>query len=346
MTFFLRTLMVGVLLVAADPAHAVPTFVGPRPYLCQSDSPFELSGLGSTFFLEDFEDGLLNTPGVMADTGGPIGPGGLTDSVDCDDGATDGSGTNGHSFFTAGGASGITFTFDAGVLSGFPTAAGIVWSDGDGDTSFEAFDALSMPLGGIGPVTIATGGVTGQTDEDRFFGVYEPGGISAIKISNTSGGIEVDHLQYGASTLVGSATTTTTTTSTTLPSGDCGSTPVGATFASLDCRLAALIARVQSTTDIRRPQTQTQLLKQLTKAKERKEQAETACAASDAKHARSRLKQTVRKMIQFGQRLRSNTGRRAMTAALRAELIAAGDAIKTDLQTLRGRLACPQDALG
>jgi len=35
-----------------------------------------------------------------------------------------------------------------------------------------------------------------------------------------------------------------------------------------------------------------------------------------------------------------------MPAELRAELIAAGDAITTDLRSLRGQLRCPDDALG
>jgi hypothetical protein len=38
----------------------------------------------------------------------------------------------------------------------------------------------------------------GTTDEDRFYGVTTTGGISRIVITNSSGGIEVDHLQYGA----------------------------------------------------------------------------------------------------------------------------------------------------
>ncbi|MEP6656634.1 MAG: IPTL-CTERM sorting domain-containing protein [Betaproteobacteria bacterium] len=46
-------------------------------------------------------------------------------------------------------------------------------------------------------MAIADASITGTTAEDRFFGVTNPGGISAIQISNTSGGIEVDHLQYG-----------------------------------------------------------------------------------------------------------------------------------------------------
>ena len=34
--------------------------------------------------------------------------------------------------------------------------------------------------------------------EDRFFGVQFAGGIRSITISNSAGGIEVDHIQYGA----------------------------------------------------------------------------------------------------------------------------------------------------
>jgi hypothetical protein len=37
----------------------------------------------------------------------------------------------------------------------------------------------------------------GETAEDRFFGVKDPRGIIAIKLSNSAGGIEVDHVQFG-----------------------------------------------------------------------------------------------------------------------------------------------------
>ena len=129
----------------------------------------------------------------------------MTDSVDADDGSIDGSGTNGHSFFSGSGSTGITFTFDATVLGSLPTQVGILWTDGSGTTLFEAFGPGGVPLGQIGPVAIADGSFVGETAEDRFFGVTNPGGISAIRISNTSGGIEVDHLQYGIFALAPSA---------------------------------------------------------------------------------------------------------------------------------------------
>ncbi len=118
----------------------VTQYLGPIPYLSQADSPFDLSGLGTTFFLEDFEDGVLNTPGVTAssDAGELIvnGPdlSAFSDSVDGDDGAIDGSGSQGRALApvnqVGSSALGVTFTFDANELGGLPTEAGVVWTDG------------------------------------------------------------------------------------------------------------------------------------------------------------------------------------------------------------------------
>jgi hypothetical protein len=133
----------------------------------------------------------------------------------------------------------------------------------------------------------------------------------------------------------------TTTTATTRPPGGCDSVP---TFASIDCRLDALIARIQDATGIARQQAQ--LVDQLTKAKDRKDAAEGLCRSADTKHARTRLKQAIRTMIQYEQRLRSNTGRRLIPSALGAELIADGEGIRVDLKTLRDALRCPENAAG
>jgi hypothetical protein len=187
----------GVSLLVISTVGLAQTFIGPTPYLSKNDSPFITSINAGTTYLETFESGALATPGVTASAGSAIGPSGITDSVDGDDGAIDGSGTGGHSFFSGSGAAGITFTFDAIALGHLPTQVGIVWTDGAGTTLFEAFGPGGVPLGQIGPVAIADGSISGTTAEDNFFGVTNPGGISAIRISNTAGGIEVDHLQYG-----------------------------------------------------------------------------------------------------------------------------------------------------
>ena len=177
---------------------AAAALLGPtKPYLSQADSPF-FPFAGFTYFhLETFEDHFFNVPGVTASapacvTSVCFGPA-IHDSVDADDGVIDGSGLLGDSMFSSSGN--ILFTFNAGILGALPTAAGIVWTDGGGTVTFEAFDALGASLGTI-TGCIPNGSVSGETAEDCFHGVTNSGGISAIRISNPAG-LEVDHLQYG-----------------------------------------------------------------------------------------------------------------------------------------------------
>jgi hypothetical protein len=197
-----------VLLLAAGATDA-SIFYGPTPYLQSSDSPFS-GGAYSYFYLENFESGALSTPGVTASAGYVLGPSplGFRDSVDADDGAIDGFGQKGHVWYSSGSTT-VTFTFNASVLGSLPTHAGIVWTDvgfnfnsslnGYGTVVFEAFDASNVSLGKIAPGTLLGDGTYyGQTAEDRFFGVYNAGGISRIEISMTdSNDWEIDHLQYG-----------------------------------------------------------------------------------------------------------------------------------------------------
>ncbi|ARE40241.1 hypothetical protein RGUI_2100 [Rhodovulum sp. P5] len=180
----------GLVIGAATAGHAA-TLTGPVSYLSAADIPANFYAGGSPLFLEDFEDGSLDG-GITASAGAPYGPAGNADSVDGDDGTIDGFGTAGRSFFYAGGSAGITFTFAAPV-----TAAAVVWTDGAGTTYFEAFDTNGVSLGSIGPVALADGTYSGTTSEDSFFGVQSADGIGSIFISNSLGGIEVDHVQYG-----------------------------------------------------------------------------------------------------------------------------------------------------
>jgi hypothetical protein len=205
---FLRAASLAILGIAAATPYAKPAFLGPTPYLSFADSPFNGGSFGY-FFLETFEDGLLNTPGVSASSGSVTSPGPLTDSVDGDDGAIDGSGIAGHSYISNSSTS-LTFTFNAAALGGkLPTSVGIVWTDvgtvtsgtfGFGPVSFSATDQNGASLGSIGPFTLGDGAINGGTAEDRFFGVTNAGGISSITITTAnSTDWEVDHLQYGAS---------------------------------------------------------------------------------------------------------------------------------------------------
>ncbi len=82
-TLFARVLLI-ILVVSLHCSRltAGVTFLGPTPDLSAADSPFDLS---SNFYLEDFEDGALNTPGVSGNVKVQSGFVDI-DSVDADDG--------------------------------------------------------------------------------------------------------------------------------------------------------------------------------------------------------------------------------------------------------------------
>jgi hypothetical protein len=181
----------------------------PSPYLSFADSPF-VGGVYQYFYLEDFEDGSLNTPGVSANGGLVLGPDPVfRDSVDGDAGPIDGSGTSGYSYYSNGLYT-LAFTFNQGVLGTLPTCAGLVWTDvgfsdkglGYDTVTFEAFDAGDISLGSVS-LDVGDGDFKGQTAEDRFFGVTNAAGISKISLtSQFSYDWEMDHLQYGVQTQV------------------------------------------------------------------------------------------------------------------------------------------------
>jgi hypothetical protein len=179
------------------------------PYLSFSDSPFSAVSF-ETFFVEDFEDGLLNTPGLSivsnlpGDTLFASAPGVFTDSVDADDGVIDGLGRNGRSFGSsqnlANEAVGFTLNFAADSLGRFPSHVGLVWTDGTGGISkiAEFFDSHGTLLGSQSAVC-GNGSFAGETDEDRFFGAVFASGIArmVIRSPGASNSLEIDHVQYG-----------------------------------------------------------------------------------------------------------------------------------------------------
>jgi len=184
-----------------SPADARATGFGPSPYRSFADSPFAGTPF-AWFYLEDFESGALTVPGVSISTGRVIFDGPLIDSVDGDDGLIDGHGS-GHSWLVP--ANCLTITFRAHVLGDLPTHVGIVWTDvgfsdeltGFGKVTFEAFDRHGNLVVKIGPTPVGDGNVSGQTEEDRFFGAYHPDGIKKIRITMNSADWEIDHLQFG-----------------------------------------------------------------------------------------------------------------------------------------------------
>lgn len=193
-------------LVTLFSSPAMALIIGPSggsgangEYNQASDSPFDSEDFsGGYFSLEDMEDMSL-TAGVTGSAGNFVTisfGGGAHDSVDIDDGTIDGNGLQGESWFARSGSAGISFTFDALILGSLPTHAGLVWTDGSGAIGFEAFDENNVSLG-TASGNHADGTFQGTTADDRFYGAENASGISRIHITNSSGGIEVDHLQFG-----------------------------------------------------------------------------------------------------------------------------------------------------
>jgi hypothetical protein len=129
------------------------------------------------------------------------------------------------------------------------------------------------------------------------------------------------------------STTQPAVTTTTVPGGCDG--PSAATFASIDCRLDALIAQLSTTPDVP-AKLKAALGKNLQKARDKKLQAEHATTVTRA--VLGELKQARRKMIGFSHRIRSLASRRAIQGDTGPLLAAAGDGISSDLKTLRDSL--------
>lgn len=185
--------------MSAITAHAATAkFFGPSAYLSAANIPVGFYGSGSPTFLDNLEDGKLD--GNLTGFGGAVLKpdaefGGFVDSVDGDNGAIDGNGSGAHSWFNGQGADGVRFSFGGGIL---PTAFGLVWTDGSGTITFSALDGNGNSLGSQVFSGFPDDSILGTTAEDRFFGVQFADGIKSIFISNSSGGIEVDHIQYGS----------------------------------------------------------------------------------------------------------------------------------------------------
>jgi hypothetical protein len=215
-----RVLFAWILLALSGSSAVVGdiTILGPSPYLKRDDSPFDMSSLGSSFFLEDFEDSEINfPPGAPLVNGYIREPASSADSVDADDGSVDQSGNLGHSFvptFLVVGLSdppiwytsiSMTFFSDTLPFRQYPNSFGIVITDGMPGgrirlTVFESDDGEHSHLFVPFPFDSLD---DGNATEDRFVGVTSDTEIEAILIEHFYASsfyeerFEVDHVQFG-----------------------------------------------------------------------------------------------------------------------------------------------------
>lgn len=86
------------------------------------------------------------------------------------------------------------------------------------------------------------------------------------------------------------------------------------------------------------------LVQNLSSAKVAEEAGASACAASDLKHVRQRLKQVIRGMTQYAHHLQTLRARKKLPGNLRTDLLAAGSHITDDAKSLKRAVQCPADA--
>jgi hypothetical protein len=139
----------------------------------------------------------------------------------------------------------------------------------------------------------------------------------------------------GSTPTTAAPTTTTTLVSTCVEPGE-------PRFPSIRCRLVVLRSATAASTalgDLR-----SNLDRPLGKAVDDTGAAQSFCASHDTKHARRRLKQTLRQLVQYSHRLRALKARKTAPEAVREPFASEADTIRGDATTLRHDLACPTDA--
>ncbi len=174
------------------------SFYGPNSYTGIGDSPVFNLGCdrpGVEFYFENFEDGALNTPGVVVQGpafGAPganaeiFGPSAAADSVD----------PSGRSLrATTASAGMITLAFDD-----LPENVSFAITDTNGASgvtfTFTVFDGNGN-IGNFIVAGVGDGSAASTTDDDVGFAVNSPNGIDTISISSSGGPLwEMDHLAY------------------------------------------------------------------------------------------------------------------------------------------------------
>jgi hypothetical protein len=193
---------------------------GPVPYHQKSDSPFYPGIRAGTLYFEDFEDGLLNTPGVSVRNGAIGGAQG----VDEDDGVLDDRGisqvwlSNRFVIPEYGSPWVIEISFTPTPDQGYPKYAGLALlgftslpPDAEAVFLFRAYDGLGNDITGdkqIDLVHLPPGTPLLSTQGDQFVGLYSDNGISKILLAAG----KFDHLQYGYSIPESGVTTFTALT--------------------------------------------------------------------------------------------------------------------------------------
>jgi trimeric autotransporter adhesin len=158
-------------------------------------------------------------------------------------------------------------------------------------------------------------------------------GVDGNQADNAAAGAGAAYVftGLGPSGSTTSTVSTTSTSSTTLP----GCAAI-ATFASIDCRLDALVASLNAAQDLGR--LKSGLAKAATKARSKKQQAEGFVATEKKKQEKNAMKKAVKALSKFLHIVGSRSARKVIPAGTREMLSQQTNAILADMKTLLGTL--------
>lgn len=194
-TFFALLASLAITTAATAQQKSLPVSLswGPIPYVGFQDSPFRLLPHPDRW-LHRFESRHM-PPDFIFTAGGYRAKSRFTDSVDEDDRKIDGKGDGG-SFRTKDTPDGVTFIFNPNEYGGYPQYAGIVTTDNCPCTVTFMNPAGRIIATIVDPVSNEA---TNTTDDDRFSGAFNTGGIGRIRVVGANdGGAEMDHIQYAS----------------------------------------------------------------------------------------------------------------------------------------------------
>ena len=122
------------------------------------------------------------------------------------------------------------------------------------------------------------------------------------------------------------------------PGAGCDTEPVGPTFASIDCRLAALLARVGMASEL--GALRQRLLGRLQEATTREQRTESLCAQNKRRPRHRAFRRALTALARFLNILRSRRAR-AIPTSLASELRTQAEGIRGDMRTLQRHVVCP-----
>jgi hypothetical protein len=113
-------------------------------------------------------------------------------------------------------------------------------------------------------------------------------------------------------------------------------------LASIVCRLQTLLDRVNAEDQL--GEFQSKLAATLTAGHDVATQANDFCGSSDSKHAKQRLKQAGKRVMQYAHRLSSHRATKKLDPNVRTDFLAPATPLENDIKSLRGKLQCPAGA--